>query len=84
MRVAICHSRHCAPDSEPLFRLFFDAYALALRRPPTFATLVLAGFRGFLLDFCATRDRRRIDRAVDLWLQAIDRIPLPSSGASDG
>jgi AcrR family transcriptional regulator len=105
-----------APNSEPLFRLFFDAYALALRRPQrfkeflhsaveewlaflsaplsakgcppsearAFATVVLAGFRGFMLDYCASRDRRRIDRAVDLWLQALDRIPLPSAGVSDG
>ncbi len=39
-----------------------------------FATAVLAGFRGFMLDYCATHDRKRIDRAVDLWLRS---IPLP-------
>jgi AcrR family transcriptional regulator len=108
-----------APGSEPLFRLFFEAYALALRQPQrfdeflrsavdewlaflaaplsvkgcppnearAFATVVLAGFRGFMLDYCATRDRRRVDRAVDLWLQALDRIPLRqarSAGVSGG
>jgi AcrR family transcriptional regulator len=31
-------------------------------------TLMIAGFRGFLLDLLATHDRARIDRAVDLWL----------------
>lgn len=36
-----------------------------------YATLVLGAFRGFLLDLCATRDRERIDRAVDLWLQTL-------------
>jgi AcrR family transcriptional regulator len=40
------------------------------------ATVVLAGFRGFLLDYCASQDRKRIDRAVELWLQALDAIPL--------
>jgi AcrR family transcriptional regulator len=97
-----------APASEPLFRLFFEAYSLALRRrrrfaeflraavedwlaflaaplrragvaeleARAFATVVLAGFRGFMLDYCASRDRSRIDRAVDLWLGALDAIPL--------
>jgi hypothetical protein len=40
------------------------------------ATVVLAGFRGFLLDYCASGDRARIDRAVELWLDALDTIPL--------
>jgi AcrR family transcriptional regulator len=39
-----------------------------------FATIVLAGFRGFLLDYCATHERERIDRAVDLWLESLDTI----------
>lgn len=39
-----------------------------------FATVVLAGFRGFMLDYCATHDRQRIDRAVDLWLRSLDTI----------
>lgn len=30
----------------------------------TFATIVPAGLRGFTLDFCVTRDRKRLDRAV--------------------
>ncbi|HYL63220.1 MAG TPA: TetR/AcrR family transcriptional regulator [Candidatus Methylomirabilis sp.] len=38
------------------------------------ATVVLAGFRGFLLDYCASRDRERVDRAVELWLQGLDAI----------
>jgi AcrR family transcriptional regulator len=37
----------------------------------TFGTLVIAGFRGFLLDLLATHDRARIDRAVDRWLALI-------------
>jgi AcrR family transcriptional regulator len=41
-----------------------------------YATVVVAGFRGFLLDYCATHDRERINRAVELWLQMLDAIPL--------
>ena len=90
--------RMSAPDSEPLFRLFFEAYGMALRHPQLYqnflrstvgdwlefvaaplhregyqrqqaravATVVLSGLRGFMLDFCTTRDRKRLDRAVDL------------------
>ena len=43
-----------------------------------FATIVLAGFRGFMLDYCATHDRERIDCAVDLWLASLDKISLAS------
>jgi AcrR family transcriptional regulator len=96
-----------APNAEPLFRMFLDAYAKALRRRRPFAgflksavddwldflaapllarsvaeaearahaTVILAGFRGFLLDYCASRDRKRLDRAVDMWLQALDALP---------
>ena len=39
-----------------------------------YATVVIAGFRGFLLDYCATRDRGRIDQAVELWLQSLNAI----------
>lgn len=42
------------------------------------ATIVLAGFRGFLLDLCATEDRERIERAVDLWLRSLDWLREPS------
>ena len=38
------------------------------------ATLLIAGFRGFLLDLCATGDRARVDRAVDLWLASLDHV----------
>jgi AcrR family transcriptional regulator len=35
------------------------------------ATIVLAGFRGFLLDICATGDRERVDRAVAAWIDSL-------------
>lgn len=93
-------------DSEPLFRLFFEAYGIALRRPRVykeflratiedwlqliaeplcregcarkearaFATVVLDAFRGFMLDYCTTHDRKRVDHAVDLWLGTLDSM----------
>ena len=100
--------RMSAPDSEPLFRLFFEAYGIALRHPQlyksflratvedwlrfiadplrgegyarrearAFATVVLAGLRGFMLDYCTTGDRKRLDHAVGLWLRTLDSTLL--------
>jgi len=97
-----------AAENEPLFRLFFEVYSLALQHPRrfaeflhntiedwlefvakpmrregyeknearAFATVVLAGFRGLMLDYCASRDRKRLERALDLWLSGLDAIPL--------
>jgi AcrR family transcriptional regulator len=91
------------PEWEPLTRLSFEVYGLALQDPKRFpgylenavnewlgaleactrlpgysraqsralATVLIAGFRGFLLDLFATHDRARIDRAVDLWLSML-------------
>jgi len=39
-----------------------------------FATVAIAGFRGFMLDYAATHDRSRIDRAVDLWISTLDGL----------
>ena len=98
--------RMSAPDSEPIFRLFFEAYGIALRRPKlykeflratiedwvnfvaeelrqdghgredarAFATVVLSGLRGFMLDYCNTRDRKRLDHAVDMWTKSLDEM----------
>jgi AcrR family transcriptional regulator len=95
------------PEWEPLMRLFFEVYGLALQdraRFPGFvessvdnwiaalescttlpgytrddaralATLLVAGFRGFLLDLVATHDRARVNRAVDLWLSSLYHAP---------
>ena len=38
----------------------------------TCATVVLAGFRGFLLDVCATGDQARVDRAVESWIERLE------------
>jgi AcrR family transcriptional regulator len=98
-----------ARKAEPVFRLFFETYALAIRDPKRFpgflqsavvdwlrfieqphlaaghtpadaralATVVLAAYRGFLLDLIATHDRARIDRAVGLWLRTLEATPTP-------
>jgi AcrR family transcriptional regulator len=105
----IVWKRMSAPASLPLFRIFFEAYGIALRQPRRYkdflratiedwlnliadplvreghpradaralATVILAGLRGFMLDYCNTRDRPRIDRAVDLWLETLDTM-LPN------
>ncbi len=36
------------------------------------ATMVVAGFRGFLLDVCATGDDERVERAVALWIETLE------------
>jgi AcrR family transcriptional regulator len=96
------------PESERQFKLFFETYSLALRRPRRFAdflhntiedwlefvaepmrregytndnarafgTVMLAGFRGFLLDYCASHDRKRLDCALDMWLHGLDAMYL--------
>lgn len=46
-----------------------------------FATVVVAGFRGFMLDYCATHDRERVNRAVEFWLKALDTIPLQTESS---
>lgn len=87
------------PNVGPMLKLFFETYALALRKPEAFpgfldgavedwltflsdpicnggasreqartiATITLAMFRGFMLDYAATGDHERIGRAIDLW-----------------
>jgi len=104
-----------APKQEPIYRLFFETYGLALQDRKRFArfldhvvenwlayleapalrdgysrkdaraiaTIMIAGFRGFLLDLCATHDRKRIGRAVELWIDALDAIPTPKELARD-
>jgi len=43
-------------------------------RAYAFATMIVAGYRGFLMDLCATGERERIDRGVELWLDMIERL----------
>lgn len=49
------------------------------KRARTFATVVLAGYRGFMLDYVATGDRKRIGGAVDAWVDSLDAL-MPEEG----
>jgi AcrR family transcriptional regulator len=54
---------------------FFDDAASRKRygraRSRALATVVVAGFRGFMLDYCASRDRQRLDHAVKIWIASL-------------
>ena len=69
--------------SEPLLRK-----GVSPAEARAFATVLVAGFRGFMLDYCASHDHARVDRAVELWLAALNTIPphaIPSKvGNSHG
>jgi hypothetical protein len=41
------------------------------REAQALGTLLIAGFRGFLMDLLATHERERIDIAVELWLSLL-------------
>jgi AcrR family transcriptional regulator len=47
-----------------------------------FATIVLAGYRGFMLDFVATSDQKRIGAAVDAWVDSLD-VLMKAKGTSN-
>lgn len=57
------------------------AAGATLVQSQTFATILIAGFRGFLLDLASTGERERVDRAVAAWLVLLDAFPFgePSS-----
>ena len=38
------------------------------------ATVVVSGYRGFMLDYCASRDHARLDRAVKLWIRSLEAL----------
>jgi AcrR family transcriptional regulator len=42
------------------------------RRARAIATVILAGYRGFMLDFVATGDRERIEAAFDAWAYSLE------------
>lgn len=52
------------------------------READALATLLIAGFRGFLLDLLATHERERIDRAVDLWLSLLYEMSAEDDDAA--
>jgi AcrR family transcriptional regulator len=62
---------------------FISAPSIAAGAPRddafAFATMILAGFRGFLMDLVATRERERVNRGVELWLDMIDAASLAAT-----
>ncbi len=45
------------------------------------ATILFTGLRGFALDYCATRDRDRLETALDAWIAALEsQFRLQSDG----
>ncbi len=48
-------------------------------RARAIATIVLAGYRGFMLDFAASQDRSRIGNALDLWAESLN-VLFPQKG----
>ncbi len=38
------------------------------------ATILLTGLRGFALDYCATRDRERVEQALELWIETMETV----------
>jgi AcrR family transcriptional regulator len=40
----------------------------------TVATIILAGYRGFMLDFAATQDTERIGAALDRWVESLNTL----------
>lgn len=55
--------------AEPLL-----ASGMPAERARIVATIVLAGYRGFMLDFAATADTKRIGAALDAWVDALDAL----------
>ncbi|HTW84660.1 MAG TPA: TetR/AcrR family transcriptional regulator [Candidatus Sulfotelmatobacter sp.] len=43
-------------------------------RARAFATVVLGGYRGFMLDYAATGDAERVGAAIDLWSAALHAL----------
>ncbi|MBV8332539.1 MAG: TetR/AcrR family transcriptional regulator [Candidatus Eremiobacteraeota bacterium] len=48
-----------------------------------FATVLIAAFRGFMLDLIATGDRARIDRAVEVYLAMLDNAVLAATSPGE-
>lgn len=58
--------------------IFLEAPRIAAGHSPedarALASIIIDGFRGFMLDLCATHDRKRIDRAVEIFIALIASV----------
>jgi len=52
---------------------------ISTERADAFATLTLAVYRGAMLDFCATRERGRVNAAMELWFTAAAWLTDPDT-----
>lgn len=64
--------RHVSADWIGKIAKLLEQTGCARRIAPIAATTILAGFRGFMLDYCATRDRPRIRKALELWGRGLE------------
>ncbi len=72
--------RGCFDDwIEHFTTLFVDAGA-DRQRAEAMATILLSGLRGFALDYCATRDRARLEQALEFWIEVMEaQVPTGKS-----
>lgn len=54
------------------FTAVFGDTGMDPNRAEAKATILLTGLRGFALDYCATRDRERVERALELWIETVE------------
>ncbi len=59
-----------------LIRVFLDA-GTDRHRAQAIATILLSGLRGFALDYCATRNRARVEQALEFWIEALEAQIAP-------
>ena len=69
--------KSCQTDA--LSGVAFERSGSTKRNARTHDTMLLAGFRGFLLDLCATGDRERVDAAVEVWLRSLSVMLVPAA-----
>ena len=81
--LALCHPDHYREFLDFTVEDWLETVAGPMReegwepdKARAVATILLAGFRGFMLDYCTTCDRKRLDLAVSLWLRSLDSISL--------
>ncbi len=65
---------HGVNDWLDLLAESLERRGVAPERAAARATLTLAAYRGAMLDYCVTRDRARVNAAMELWFDIADRI----------
>jgi AcrR family transcriptional regulator len=65
---------HGINDWLDLLRETLRKRGFAADRADALATLAIALYRGAMMDVCATHDRARVNAAMDLWFDTVDRL----------